>query len=80
MYADTASLASPAQSGSREISSITLATVKSDAEEPRSVNTAQDPESYFTASPRDTTRPLRFWKVLSDSQFMRWDKSMNVAK
>ena len=61
VYADTASLASPAHPGTRDISSHTLAAVMCDAEEPCSVSTAQDPELSFTASPRSTTRPLYLW-------------------
>ena len=69
--AHTASQASPAQSGSREITSSTLAAVMCDAEEPCSVNTAWNPESSFTASPRNTTRPMYFWGFLSSQVFLR---------
>ena len=64
----TASLASPAHPGSREITCDTLAAAMCDAEEPCSVNTAWDPESSFTASPRGTTRPFYFWNFMSDSE------------
>ena len=78
-YAETASLASLAQSGSRVITSDTLAAAMCDAEEPCSVNAAQDPASSFTASPRNTTRPLYFWNFLSNSEFLRWHKSMSIT-
>ena len=37
---------------------MTFAAVICDADDPCSVNTAQDPESSFTMSPRSTNRPL----------------------
>ena len=37
-----------------------LAAVICEADDPCSVNTAYDPESSFTMSPRSTTRPLYF--------------------
>ena len=39
---------------------MTFAAVICDAGGPCSVNTAQDPESFFTMSSRNTTRPLYF--------------------
>ena len=65
VYADTASLASPAQSGSREVASRNLAGVLFDAEEPCPVITAWEPESSFTASPRNKTRPSYFRNLLA---------------
>ena len=80
VYADIASAACPSQSGSRAITSITFAAVICDADEPCSVNTAQAPESSFTMSPRSTTLPLYFWNCGSNSEFLRWHKSINEAK
>ena len=59
--ADTVSAACPAQPGNLEMISMTSAAVICDADDPSSVNTAEDPESSFTISPRSTTRPLYFW-------------------
>ena len=39
---------------------MTFAAVIWDADDPCSVNTAQDPQSSCTISPRSTTRPLYF--------------------
>ena len=39
---------------------MTFAAVICDADDPCSVNTALDPESSITMSPRSTTRPLYF--------------------
>ena len=47
VQADTASLASPAQSSSLDITSNTLAAVMCDAEDLCSANTAYDPESFL---------------------------------
>ena len=58
VLADTASAACPAHPGSLEIMSMTFAAVICDADDPCSVNTAYDPESFFTMSPRSTTLPL----------------------
>ena len=52
--------------GSLEITHRTLAAVLCDAEDPCSVNTAHEPESSFTVSPRCTTRPLYVWNFLSN--------------
>ena len=60
VQADTASAACPAESGNLAVTSITFAAVICDADEPCSVNTAYEPESSFTVSPRSTTRPLNF--------------------
>ena len=60
MYADTTSAACPAHPGSLEMISITFAAVICDADDPCSVNTAQEPESSVTMSPWSTTRPLLF--------------------
>ena len=38
-----------------------LETIMWDSDDPCSVNTAYDPESSFTMSPRSMTRPLYFW-------------------
>ena len=51
--------------------SITFAAVIRDADDPCSVNTAHDPESSFTMSPRSTIRHLRFWNFGSNSAFLR---------
>ena len=40
--------------------------------DPCSVNTAYDPESSFTMSPRSTTLPSCFWYWGSSSEFWRW--------
>ena len=58
--ADTASAACPAHRGSLDMTSMTFAAVICDADDPCSVNTAYDPESSFTVSPRSTTLPLYF--------------------
>ena len=55
---DTASAACPSQPGNLEMISMIFAAVIWEAEDPCSVNTAQDPELSFTRSPRRTTRPL----------------------
>ena len=57
---DAASAACPAHPGNLDMISMTFAAVISDADDPCSVNTAQNPESSFTMSPRSTTRPLYF--------------------
>ena len=64
-------LASPAHPGSLEITSKTLEAVMCDAEDLCSVNTAHEPVSSFTTSPRNTTRPLSFWNFLSNSELLR---------
>ena len=46
---DTASAACPAHPGSRDIMSMTIAAVICDADDPCSVNTAYEPESYDPA-------------------------------
>ena len=69
VLADTASAASPAHHGSQDMISMTFAAVIWDADEPCSVNTAWDPESSFTMSPRSKTRPLYFWCFASNSAF-----------
>ena len=56
----TASAANPANPGNLD-----------DADDPCSVNTADEPESSFTMSPRTTTRPLYFWCFASNSAFFR---------
>ena len=60
VQADTASAACPAHPGRLEIMSVTFAGVICDADDPCSANTAHDPESSFTMSPRTTTQPLYF--------------------
>ena len=60
VLADTASAACPTHPGGLDIISITFAAVNCDADDPCSVNTAYDPESSFTMSPRSTTLPLYF--------------------
>ena len=77
---DTASAACPAQPGNLEMISMTFAAVIWDAEDPCSVNTAWDPESSFTISPRSTTRPLHFWCFASNSAFFKWQMSISEAK
>ena len=67
VYADTTSLACP-HPGSLDITSRTLAAVMCDAEDPCSVNTAYEPESSLTTSPRSTTRPLVFFGTVSVSE------------
>ena len=61
VWADTALLACPAHPESLEMASRTLAAVMCHAEDPCSVNTAHEPESLFTTSPRSATRPLCVW-------------------
>ena len=62
------------------MTSTTFAAVICDADEPCPENTAQEPESSYTMSPRSTTRPLHFWNFGSNSEFLRWPKSINDAK
>ena len=69
--ADTASAACPEHPGSLEKMSMTFAAVIWDADHPCSVNTAYEPESYFTMSPRSTTLPLYFWYSGSSSEFWK---------
>ena len=73
--ANTASAACPAQPGSLAMTSVIC-----DADGPCSINTACDPESSFTVSPRSTTLPLYFWYWGSSSEFLRWQRSTNDAK
>ena len=77
-YASTASLASHAHCGCREITSGTLAAVIRDEEESCSVNTANCPESSFSASPRNTTRPCTFGICCPILNL--WHKSIRVAR
>ena len=67
VYADIASAACAAHPGSLDIISITFAAVFCDADDPYSVNTAYDPESSFTMSPRSTTRPWYFCFLTTQS-------------
>ena len=78
--ADTASAACPAHPGNLEMISITSAAVNCDGDDRCSVNTAQEPESSSTTSPRSTTRPFCFWCFFSNSAFLRWHSSINDAK
>ena len=57
-----------------------FAAVICDADDPCSVNTAYDPESSFTMSPRSTTLPLYFWSWGTNSKFLRWQRSISDAK
>ena len=70
------SAACPLQSGRRAITSITIAAVSCDADEPCSVNTAWDHESSFTIS----TRPLYFWCFVSNSSFFKWQMPISETK
>ena len=78
--ADTASAACPAQPGSLEMISMTFAADICDGDDPCSVNTAYDPESSFTISPHNTTRPLYFWCFVSNSAFFKRHMSISEAK
>ena len=80
VQAGTASAAGPAHPGSLDMISMTFAAVIWDADDPCSVNTASDPESYFTMSPRSTTRPLYFWCFASSSALFKWQMSISEAK
>ena len=64
--------------------SMTFAAAICDADDPCSVNTAYDPESSFTVSPRSTTLPLFFFfkkkKMWLNSKFLRRQMSMNDWK
>ena len=60
--------------------SITFAAVICDADDPCSVNTAYAPESSFTMSPWSTTLILYFWYWSSNSEFLRWQGSINDEK
>ena len=61
-----------AQSRRLVMTSLTFEAVICNADEPCSVNTAYEPESSFTMSPRSTTRPLYFWCFASNSAFFKW--------
>ena len=63
VQADTASAACPSQPGTLAITSIILAAVICDADEPCSVKTAQAPDSSFTMSPLNTALPLYFYSL-----------------
>ena len=63
-----------------DIISIIFAAVICDADGPCSVNTACDPESSSTVSPRSTTRPLYFWCFASNSAFFKWQMSISEAE
>ena len=80
VWADTASAACPAHLGSLDIASITFAAVICDSDDPCSVNTAYDPESSFTMSRRSITLHSYFWNCGSNSEFLRWQRSINDAK
>ena len=80
VLADTASAACPSQPGNLEMKNMTLAAVICDADDPFSVNIAYDPESSSTISPRSTTRPLYLWHWGTNSEFFRWQRSINDAK
>ena len=80
VQADTASAACPAHPSSLKIMSMTFAGVICDAGDPCPANNAYDPESSFTMSPRSTTLPLYFWCWGSNSEFLRWQRSINDAK
>ena len=69
VQADTASAACPARPGSLGVRSVTFAAVVCDADDPCSVNIAEDPESSFTMSPQSTPRPLYFWCFASNPAF-----------
>ena len=49
------------------------------ADEPCSAKTAWAPESSFTMSPRNRTRPLYFSSFGSNSAFLRWQMIINEA-
>ena len=67
-----ASLACPVHPGSLEITSRALAAVMCDADDLCSVNTAYEPESSFTTSPRNTIRLFYFLdSSFSCSEFLR---------
>ena len=75
--ADTASAACPEHPGSLDIVSMTFAAVIWDADDPCSVNTAYEPESSFTMSPRNTTPYLYIFDM---EVFLRWQRCINDAK
>ena len=77
---DTAPAACPAHPGSLDMISMTFAAVICDADDPCSVNTAWDPNSSFTTSPRSTNRPLYFWYFASNSAFFKRQMSISEAK
>ena len=62
------------------MASMTFAVVICDADDPCSVNTAYDPASSFTMSPRSTSLPLYLWNFGSNSEFLRWQMSINDAQ
>ena len=79
VLADTAIRCFSAHPNSLEIMSMTFAAVICDADDPCSVNTSYDPGSSFTMSPRSATLPLYFWYCGSNSEFLRWQRSINDA-
>ena len=58
----------------------TLPAVICDAEDPCSVNTAVEPVSSFTTSPRSATRAWYVCNVVSYSDLLTWHKSISVAE
>ena len=79
VWADIASAACPAHPGSRDKIHMTFAAVICDADDPCSVNTAYDPASSFTMSPRSTNRSLYFWNCGSKSDFVAPLASWSIA-
>ena len=63
-YADIASLACPAHPGSLASNAQNFRGAVCDADEPCSVDTAKEPESSFTTSPRSTTRPFFYLELM----------------
>ena len=80
VYADTASAACASQPGNLDMISMILTAVICDADDPWSLNTAQEPESSFTRSHRSTTRPLDFWCSATNYAFFKWQTSISEAK
>ena len=80
VQADLASAACPSQSGGLAMSSITFAAVRCEADEPRSENTAQEPEPSFTMSLGARLDPCTSEILVLTPHFLRWQSSINVAK
>ena len=80
VHADTASAACPSPWSRFAITSITFAAVFGTQTSPVQQKNAWAPESSVTMSPRSATLLLYFWYWGSDSEFLRWQRSINDAK
>ena len=65
VLADTASAACPAHPGSLDMCVLTFAAVICDADEPCSVNTAEEPESFFYNVTSEYNSTFVFFEIVS---------------